>query len=279
MKQYFVISDIHSFYDEMIDGLATAGFDRMNPDHVLVVLGDIFDRGPKPIETFNYLYEMPDDRIVMVMGNHELLLKELLNKEVPEAFEFVNGTVDTVFALAGMKLNWSERFNFEYQVAHPHIEKLEQKYIDIWTAARHKAKAHPVIKWIKTWKMYFEVGNYVMVHSSVPNSYNWRTEPFLMWEKSMWGCPFKMPLPSNRIVICGHWHTSDFYKHFNAPLPRGLIKGDVVNDIYFGDRIVGIDGGVYQTATGQLIHKQNVLIMSGDGSEVRDGNPTIYQYK
>ena len=46
-KKFFVVADVHSFYDEMKQELDTAGFDINNPDHILVSCGDVLDRGPK----------------------------------------------------------------------------------------------------------------------------------------------------------------------------------------------------------------------------------------
>ena len=34
MKEYFVLSDIHSFYNEMITALDKKGFDINNKDHM-----------------------------------------------------------------------------------------------------------------------------------------------------------------------------------------------------------------------------------------------------
>ena len=45
MKTYFVCSDIHGFYKEWMKSLKEAGFNKNNPEHILIVLGDVFDRG------------------------------------------------------------------------------------------------------------------------------------------------------------------------------------------------------------------------------------------
>lgn len=42
--KFFAISDMHSFYDPMIDALDQAGFEKNNPEHTLIVCGDAFDR-------------------------------------------------------------------------------------------------------------------------------------------------------------------------------------------------------------------------------------------
>ena len=36
MPKFFCISDIHSFYDPMLDALSDAGYDPSNPEHWLV---------------------------------------------------------------------------------------------------------------------------------------------------------------------------------------------------------------------------------------------------
>lgn len=46
------MSDIHSYYNEMIDALNKASFDKDNENHILVVCGDLFDRGKQTLEIF-----------------------------------------------------------------------------------------------------------------------------------------------------------------------------------------------------------------------------------
>ena len=61
----------------MMNSLTDAGFDVNNENHILVILGDIFDRGTEPIQMYNFLKEFPRDRRILIRGNHEYLLKEL----------------------------------------------------------------------------------------------------------------------------------------------------------------------------------------------------------
>ena len=46
MKQFYILSDVHGFHDEMRLALDNAGFDISNENHVFVSLGDLLDRGP-----------------------------------------------------------------------------------------------------------------------------------------------------------------------------------------------------------------------------------------
>ena len=59
MKKLFVVADVHSFYNEMIDALAEKGFDKNDPDHVFVSLGDLFDRGRHVDQRLNHSIAAP----------------------------------------------------------------------------------------------------------------------------------------------------------------------------------------------------------------------------
>ena len=78
MKTYFAISDIHSFYDPMKEALDKAGYNKDNPDHILIVVGDCFDRGDQSREVYSFLRSIPEERLVLIKGNHEELLKEIV---------------------------------------------------------------------------------------------------------------------------------------------------------------------------------------------------------
>ena len=54
----FCVSDIHGHYTELINCLNKAGYDENNENHLLVVLGDLFDRGTESKKVFNYLYRL-----------------------------------------------------------------------------------------------------------------------------------------------------------------------------------------------------------------------------
>ena len=65
-KTIFAISDIHSFYKETIESLAKAGYDEGNPNHLLIVCGDIFDRGDSSLEIYEWLKKLTDKKKAIV---------------------------------------------------------------------------------------------------------------------------------------------------------------------------------------------------------------------
>ena len=100
-KKYFVTSDVHSFFDELMVALNEKGFEIDNPDHILCVCGDLFDRGEQSRELFGFVKELQaQDRFIYVAGNHESLLFDCMHEikcgRVPSRHHFHNGTVGTI---------------------------------------------------------------------------------------------------------------------------------------------------------------------------------------
>lgn len=102
MPTYFVVSDIHSFYTPLKNSLYQAGFRKTNKDHILIVCGDVFDRGEETMEVYRFLTSLPKKRCILVKGNHESLFDDLLKKSLPDDYDFSNGTVKTFCSIAGV---------------------------------------------------------------------------------------------------------------------------------------------------------------------------------
>lgn len=72
-----IVGDIHSCYEEFILLLNKLGYEKSNniyvhPTRKLISVGDIFDRGPYPLETFQLIKKMVDaGSMMMVCGNHD----------------------------------------------------------------------------------------------------------------------------------------------------------------------------------------------------------------
>lgn len=211
MKKYFVMSDIHSFYDEMITALDLKGFDEDNPDHILVVCGDLFDRGPDAVKVFNYATKLAaESRLIYVYGNHEELLqdcvRQIRNKRGISRHHFTNGTFDTVVQITGMN---------KYDL-----------YGGLFDSNEFKEKIMPLLEFIADYSVdVAEIGDYVCVHGWIPCDpfsggvpENWDTEDAdwdaARWYNGMsaWHRGAKLP---GKTIICGHWHTSWGHSHLH----------------------------------------------------------------
>ena len=279
MSVFFVVSDIHSFCAELRGALGGAGFDSGNPEHSLIVCGDVFDRGPDPIGVYEFLSSIPKERVILIRGNHERLLAELLEKSFPQRHDFMNGTVDTVCDLAGYGRGAFDALTY--------VEKAAA-----WAGIAEKAKGSDAAKWALSgdWRDFHEMGRFIFVHGFIPTRLSPGADPRLTtccynsasgreyyggwregdWDDASWGCPweqykaglFKPEEDAGKTLVCGHWHTSDFYlklkgigDYYNAPGP-----------IYYSRGIIGIDGGVsFSLDTMGYVHPQNVMVIDESG--------------
>ena len=94
--KYFIVSDVHSFYDEMMKALGDAGYDRNNPDHVFVSLGDLFDRGNKAVECLEFVNSLPKENKILICGNHEDCMVDAIVKRKFSRHDYHNKTNETV---------------------------------------------------------------------------------------------------------------------------------------------------------------------------------------
>ncbi len=287
-KTYFVVSDIHGFYTELKEGLDEAGFDPSNEDHVLLVLGDIFDRGLETRKVYEFLISLPKERRILIRGNHEDLYFKLLKKPLPESYDFSNCTASTFAQIAGA--DPEDLLNVELLVSYLGYPNLPEDVEKRWQGIVRKVKKDPITAFLKSndWVDYFELGKYIFVHSFIPcrlkkeyqgsfrEEYiydisgpylevvpSWRSKATKKdWLLASWGCPFERmgaglfakELKKGKVLVCGHWHTGDFFRHLKH------IRG-YRNDIYYSDHLIGIDGGVTCNRDGDTFHPQNVLVI------------------
>lgn len=78
----YVMSDIHGEYDKYIAMLELI---RFSDDDTLFILGDVCDRGPEPIKVLKDMSARPN--VYPVLGNHELMALEVLEKLLAEITE------------------------------------------------------------------------------------------------------------------------------------------------------------------------------------------------
>lgn len=246
--KYFAISDIHGFYEPMMQSLHKAGYRKNNPDHILIVCGDIFDRGPDSVKVYKFLKSIPKDRRILIRGNHEYLLRDIVerNKKTDteeyddlQDYDYHNGTVDTL----------KQFIDYYYPGTFDNLMHPAQTFGHL-----------PILDWIfgDEWVNYYELDNYIFVHSWIPVDthcnwplysimnysgftfdYNWKQASDFEWEEASWGCPWLMYhhklYPEDKIIVCGHWHTSDF----RTALDKQGQSDD--NSLYKGDHIIGLD--------------------------------------
>ena len=258
MPKFFVLSDVHGFYDEMKEALDKAGFDKDNPEHFLVSCGDHFDRGQKPVEVMTYLKSLP--RKFLIRGNHESLLQDLCDAGYPGSHDFHNGTYATVCEFGGAGLGRS----FE----------------ECCIITDHRTK-----DFLYSMVNYFETKNYIFVHGWIPVICNdslpmyyrnnrkfefnpdWRGAHYSKWEQARWLNGMDMArngfVEPRKTIVCGHWHCS--WGHMKDDMAINGLNGKIdefgetaIWEPYFGDGVIAIDRCTAHTG------KVNVLILEDE---------------
>lgn len=188
---YFVCSDIHSFYDLWQEALKDAGYDKYNENHTLIVCGDIFDRGDKPIEVYKFLRSIPKERRILIRGNHEYLLRDLYDRKYVMDHDRHNKTNDTLAIFNNVK-KYEEFLDDLYYIMEDESSRFES--LDLPFEERIKAisgiqdkranlnkeyensifkdnkLAEEVIDWIFSdeWVNFYELDRFVFVHAFIP---------------------------------------------------------------------------------------------------------------
>ncbi len=267
---YFVSSDIHSFFKPFKKALDKAGFDMKNKNHVLIINGDLFDRGPDSVKLYDFIRSIPQERRILIRGNHEDMLCDICDKGYFEDYNLQNCTDQTIF-----------QFVQNMQVPP------SSSYSNIMSQMIASFKTLGIQDWIrsKEWRNYYELGPYIITHSFIPlkdigiesvylEKYNhlsyipdWRKlDPNCTeWTDAKWGCPFVLyyhffqeERKNKKILVCGHWHVQDFHLKFEGKKNDSLI--------YCKDGLIGLDAC---TAVSQ---RCNILVIDSDSFNCFDGN-------
>lgn len=283
---YYIASDIHSFYRPFRAALDRAGFSLSDDSDVLVLLGDLFDRGPDTLAEYGFLASLPESRLILVRGNHEDLFEELLGKDYPDDCDYHNGTVKTFCQIAG-KDQRSVSSQFAY---YDELLELKEKGFDLrgffgfrssdvnekayaaaklrWAEIRRRVRESAIGRLIldrQKWLDYFELGPYIMTHAFIPvcSAYDpsWRTSASPeAWSAARWQCPydlydeglFEEEAKAGKTLVCGHWPADEFRRHYDGRKRANY-------SIYEGDHLIAIDG------CAALSGRVNILRISDSG--------------
>lgn len=221
---YFVMSDIHGCYDEMMAALSH--WDKEN--ETLVVLGDLIDKGPdslKVVQTLSVLKEEHPDRVVILKGNHDE--------------SFANWLLDTP----------EDELGFYYMPSHDETIRSFYGPDDVAKCKRDSRKQRgkhirhhffEELKFLARLPLVHETEHCIFVHAGINlNIEDWRDDPYCMNQIRN---PFvySKKLAPKRV----------FFGHTPTALIRNVLTDCSVWVSQHGDK-VGLDGGC-SMKTGQL---------------------------
>lgn len=244
----FVCSDLHGFYTEFKEALDKTNFESGNDNHQLIVCGDLFDRGTEAKELWKYLKSIPNK--ILIRGNHEDLMWDLIDRGFPYSHDKSNRTWDTAKQIAWNKelqeIDWNRLAFF--------MEDVTSQMVD-----------------------YYETENYIFVHSWIPLDCNdifpdyytkdrkfsyredWKKGD---WNQARWGNPvehFKNDLnKTGKTIVCGHWHTSAAHSELHN---EGSEWGEDANfNPFYDNHLIMIDGCIAYSKQVNIIELEDDLI-------------------
>lgn len=211
--KFFVVSDVHSYYYELMQALNKAGFDENDKSHIFVSCGDLLDRGPDAKKCLEFVNNLNDDRKILIKGNHEQLLEDIIHRGYFLSHDYHNKTHETVYQLTG--IHPTDNIPSIYSVDRAAI--LDMLVNKDWDKYRTK-----LIN-------YYETDKYVFVHGWIPfiirfidsdngkiesvrcYTESWRNEDS-DWESARWANGMDAWKDGIRepgkTIVCGHWHSS-----------------------------------------------------------------------
>jgi serine/threonine protein phosphatase 1 len=259
--KYYVVADVHGFYDELKMALEEAGFFAETEPCKLVVCGDLLDRGKQVAEVVDFMLELQKKgQLIYICGNHEDLLVECLQSisrgdvyeiAVGMSHHHSNGTWDTLLQLSGMA-------SYE-AIMRPNAFVRAVMQSDFYKKLLPDALD------------FYETGRYVFVHGWIPciiSGYRpfceyrydpeWRFASYEARKRSRWvngmelACKKKILVPG-KTVVCGHFHTS--YGHAVIEHNGSEFDGDADFSPFYADGIIAID------ACTAFSHKVNCIVI------------------
>ena len=151
----YAIGDIHGRLDLLTELLEIVKEDMLahpKPLNTIVFLGDYIDRGPDSASVINFLSELsiPDVDCILLMGNHEKYMIDLLHGTVPVETWFRNGGLSTL-----------QSYGIEIQSSDDHN--------NIKTLQSEMKKKVPERHWdfLSNLKTYWELGSIFFAHAGI----------------------------------------------------------------------------------------------------------------
>lgn len=263
MKLFF-ISDIHSFYDETIEALKKAKYDENNPNHLLIVVGDIFDRGRQTLQVYEWLLRLTrENKAIVLSGNHHKFLIDFLKGSISPFNYINNGLKETIADF------WHRTAPFESWCIVDENCEITQEAYEKWVNICRKDinREYPeLLPWLESMPRYFESKSTIATHGAldlhVPDWHYPHCSKYWLrdWDALDFddGSFLGVKNTTGKKIIIGHYDTGSLRKIY------GLGNKNDYSILETKDNKVFIDGCV------ALTKKVNVYVIEDDLLEVKD---------
>lgn len=194
-KKIFAVSDIHGHYTQLKAALDEAGFSSSDDTHLLVVCGDLFDRGEENRLVFEYLRRIPNK--ILIRGNHEDILNRILRERRIVSVDYHNGLDRTIKEFFGSDVI------------------REKGFLDLFGKDEEVFALTDMIFHMCD---YFETKHYIFTHGWLPTEWDeagkckisksFRHDRPAKWERARfaeWYTMYRMGMTvKGKTIVCGH---------------------------------------------------------------------------
>lgn len=213
--KYFAVSDTHAHHTETINALIESGWDVENPNHKLIVVGDITDRGHEALTHILWLKELTDKgKAIVLKGNHDQFILGFL-KNRDQSFNWMHNGLNTTIDDIDHRTRSFETYCLMSD------KEMNNETFGEWQRITAKSiqKEYPWMKdWFESLPDYFETKNYIFTHGIV----DWRVEDWHQsqmqkhnckqgWMSNHWAGPedwLKFSNYTGKTIVVGHLNAS-----------------------------------------------------------------------
>ncbi len=229
MKTY-AISDIHGFYDEMIESLNRTEFPKMSK---CIFLGDYVDYGLESGKVVKYLFDLQEKhgnhKVIVLKGNHEEMLIDWYKKGRGDWF-----IADSDAGLRTFYSFISDEAKEEFDAF-----AMNASGIEISEKAREllKRECHELMIWLDSLPLYYKTKKQIYVHAGIDEEAEdlWEvgtSKDIFLWKYPPTKGAFLLTIISGHIGTCSEYLSGDSDYH----------------DIFFDNEShYFIDGSVYRS--------------------------------
>ena len=262
-KKIFAVSDIHGDFNALISGLEEAGYDENNENHLLISVGDAFDRGEESLAVYEYLKRLSDKgKAIILKGNHtNFLVDYLTGKDIKPFNYYNNGTKTTLADFLHRTDPFESWCMIDQNIKEPTYGDFARWISNARLEIMHEYPE--LLKWLKERPYYYETKHYIFTHGGIDTlASDWHSPyceryNFTDWEALIWddGSFFGKSINNtDKTVVIGHFGTNHLRKMYDTgrdDAKWSILKRD-------DGRVIAID------ATTIISHKVNVLVIEDE---------------
>jgi hypothetical protein len=181
--KYFVMSDIHGDYPAMMKGIKESGYDKKNPDHQIIAIGDYFgraSRGKGPYGVWKYLTSKTHvNKPICLKGNHEeYFVAAMLKRGYVNHLDCSNGEDQTIWSFFKNIPHINDDPTimdpvYDYLKDHPTPDDFEDRWSgklmeEEVTAVNMLGAGKQLREWCDSLPYYYETDHYIFTHGWLP---------------------------------------------------------------------------------------------------------------